>query len=119
MDNSTCPKNYPLGAPVHVCGHVSFAEMDAQAAYKQAMAYAITKDDRHARNAMRIVTAWAKTNKKFGLKSKNGPLEAAWCAREGGARGAAGGRSDLRSRRVESQDALVKHLSIGEPTMIT
>ncbi|GBF87978.1 hypothetical protein Rsub_00690 [Raphidocelis subcapitata] len=80
VDNRTCPKNYPLGAPVHVCGHVAFAEMDAQAAYKQAMAYAITKDDRHAKNAMKIVTAWAKTNKKFGLKSKNGPLEAAWGA---------------------------------------
>jgi hypothetical protein len=73
-----CPSNYPEGAPTNVCGHVAFAEMDAQAAYKQAMAYAISGDERHARNSLDIMLAWARTNKVFGLRNKNGPLEAAW-----------------------------------------
>jgi hypothetical protein len=77
-DNTTCPPNYPEGAPMYICGHIAFVELDAKMAYKEAMAYAATGDERHAQLAMDIIQAWATKNKVFGLKNKNGPLEAAW-----------------------------------------
>lgn len=49
-------------------------------AYKYAMAYAANGDARHARQALAIIAGWVRTNKVFGLKGKNGPLEAGWCA---------------------------------------
>jgi len=47
-------------------------------AYRQAVAYAATGDERHAKKAMHIIQAWATTNKEFGPEDRNGPLEAAW-----------------------------------------
>lgn len=78
---STCPANYPKDAPLTQCGHYAFVELDATMAYKNAVAYAATGDERFAVRAMEAVQAWARTNKVFGLAERNGPLEAAWCAR--------------------------------------
>jgi hypothetical protein len=78
LDNSTCPPNYPEGAPVSICGHVALIELDAKQAYKHAAAYAATRDARHAEDALRIIRAWASANKEFGIRNKNGPLEAGW-----------------------------------------
>lgn len=47
-------------------------------ALKQALAWHATGDERYANNALRIIDAWATTNKEFGLQRENGPLEAAW-----------------------------------------
>lgn len=47
-------------------------------AYKSAMAYVVTKDERYAELAVNATQAWATTNKYFGLSDRNGPLEAAW-----------------------------------------
>lgn len=43
-------------------------------AYKQAVAYMVTKDERYARQAAAIVHAWATGNTVFGLNYRNGPL---------------------------------------------
>lgn len=77
-ERTTCPDNYPDGAPRSHCGHYSFVEMDASAAYRSALAYAATGDERFAEQALRVVRAWAQTNKVFGVSDRNGPLEAAW-----------------------------------------
>lgn len=74
LDNTTCPSNYPAGAPVPLCGHISLVEMDGMMAYKQAMAYFATRDVRYARQALAILLGWARTNTVFGLKYRNGPL---------------------------------------------
>ncbi|GBF90830.1 hypothetical protein Rsub_03684 [Raphidocelis subcapitata] len=80
-DLSICPSNYPERAPSNLCGHISLVEIDAPMSYRHAMAYAATGDARHAEQAMEIIQAWATTNKEFGPKDRNGPLEAAWsCA---------------------------------------
>ncbi|KAI8472449.1 MAG: chondroitin AC/alginate lyase [Monoraphidium minutum] len=77
-ENGTCPPNYPPAAPTGVCAHVAFIEIDAQMMFKQSMAYLATGDDRYAAQAIGIAMAWAKKNKVFGPKHRNGPLEAAW-----------------------------------------
>jgi hypothetical protein len=74
----TCPSNYPKEAPFTQCGHFAFVELDAAMAYKSAMAYVVTKEERYAELAINATQAWAKTNKYFGLSDRNGPLEAAW-----------------------------------------
>jgi hypothetical protein len=74
-----CAANYPAGASRHICGHVSFVELDGQMSYKQALAFWATGDVRHARTALRIMSGWAAVNKVFGpAMDGNGPLEAAW-----------------------------------------
>lgn len=75
---NTCPAKYPAAAPLTQCGHYAFVEIDASMAYKSAVAYAATNDDRYAERAVEAIMAWATTNKQFGLSDKNGPLEAAW-----------------------------------------
>ncbi|WIA43021.1 hypothetical protein OEZ86_009555 [Tetradesmus obliquus] len=77
-----CAPNYPPGAPAHICGHVSFVELDGQMAFKQALAFWATGDARHAATALRIMGGWAAVNKVFGpAMDGNGALEAAWgCA---------------------------------------
>jgi hypothetical protein len=57
---------------------VAFVELDAQMAYKQAVAHALTGNESYALNALDIVDAWARHNKHWGLQDENGPLEAAW-----------------------------------------
>jgi hypothetical protein len=78
VNETNCPPNYPEGAPRKICGHVAFAELDAEQAYKQALAYAATGDARYAEESLKIMLAWATTNRVWGVKHKNGPLEAAW-----------------------------------------
>jgi hypothetical protein len=77
-----CAANYPAGAPRHICGHVSFVELDGQMSFKQALAFWATGHVRHARTALRIMSGWAAVNKVFGpALDGNGPLEAAWVSR--------------------------------------
>jgi hypothetical protein len=47
-------------------------------AYRQAVAYVATGQERHAQKSMEIIQAWSKVNKEFGPEDRNGPLEAAW-----------------------------------------
>jgi hypothetical protein len=61
-----------------MCAHYAFVEMDASMAYRNAVAYAATGDERYASQAMDSVMAWARTNKAFGIEERNGPLEVAW-----------------------------------------
>jgi hypothetical protein len=42
------------------------------------MAYLATGDEAYMDNALRIIDAWARTNKVWGQKEQNGPLEAGW-----------------------------------------
>jgi len=63
---------------MYICGHIAYVELDAKQAYKSAMAYAATGDERHAVKAMDIIQMWSRSNKVFGLRNKNGPLEAGW-----------------------------------------
>jgi hypothetical protein len=77
---ASCPAHYPAGAPPGQCGHTAFVELDAAMAHKSALAYAATGDERYARQAAGILSAWAATNKEFGVQGANGPLEAAWWA---------------------------------------
>ena len=74
-------------------------------AYKYAMAYLATGDERHAELALRVVGEWARTNTVFGLKGKNGPLEAGWCARR---RPGAHGRAAHRRRGGRAASAPAK-----------
>lgn len=78
IDQSACPAKYPGGAPRSLCGHISFVEADGMMAYKQALAYFATGDQRYASQSAAILTAWSSSNTVFGLRNKNGPLEAAW-----------------------------------------
>jgi hypothetical protein len=78
-NTSTCPAAYPTGAPLAQCGHTAFVELDGTMAYKSALAYVATGDARHAAQAAAILTAWSTKNREFGVKTTNGPLEAAWC----------------------------------------
>jgi hypothetical protein len=50
---------------------------DATAAYTQALAWVITGQEKYARNAIRILNAWA-TNLTGGHVNENGPVQAAW-----------------------------------------
>lgn len=59
---SDCPNNYPSGAPLNSCGHVSLVELDAQQTYKQAMAFWATGNAEYAKTALNIIEAWASDN---------------------------------------------------------
>jgi len=50
---------------------------DCTAAYTQALAWVVTGDERFARNAIRIMNAWAATL-AGGHTNENGPVQAAW-----------------------------------------
>ena len=52
---------------------------DATAAYSQAIAWHVTGNAQYARNAIRIMNAWAATL-TGGHKLANGPIQAAWTA---------------------------------------
>lgn len=52
---------------------------DAMAAYSQAIAWHVTGKERYARNAIRIMNAWAQTL-TGGHTNRNGPIQAAWSA---------------------------------------
>lgn len=52
---------------------------DATAAYTQALAWHITGNEKYARNAVRIMNAWAGTL-TGGHLNENGPVQAAWTA---------------------------------------
>lgn len=52
---------------------------DASAAYSQAIAWYVTGNERHARNAIRIMNAWASVL-TGGHTNRNGPIQAAWSA---------------------------------------
>ena len=52
---------------------------DATAAYSQALAWAVTGNEKYARNAIRIMNAWAGTL-TGGHINENGPVQAAWAA---------------------------------------
>ena len=72
------PPNYPATAPKDMSAHTAFVELDGQQAYQQALAWWTTDDTRYADNALRIIDAWATTNKQWGIINRNGPLEAGW-----------------------------------------
>lgn len=52
---------------------------DSAAAYSQAIAWFVTGNERYARNAIRIMNAWA-TTLTGGHTNRNGPIQAAWSA---------------------------------------
>ena len=52
---------------------------DATAAYSQALAWVVTGNEKYARNAIRIMNAWADTL-TGGHTNDNGPVQAAWAA---------------------------------------
>lgn len=52
---------------------------DASAAWSQSIAWYVTGNERYARNAIRIMNAWA-TTLTGGHTNKNGPIQAAWSA---------------------------------------
>lgn len=79
-NTSACPPNYPASASLPACGHTSFVELDSAMAYKYALGYAATGDERYAQRAAEILRAWASTNREFGVPTANGPLEASWWA---------------------------------------
>ncbi|WIA22272.1 hypothetical protein OEZ85_004592 [Tetradesmus obliquus] len=73
-----CSAAYDPRAPITICGHVSFVEMDAQMVYKMALAWYATGDARYATQVLSIINAWATTNTDWGWHWENGPLEAGW-----------------------------------------
>lgn len=73
-----CAETFDPNAPQHMCGHLSFVELDATMAYKQAMAWWTTGDKRYAEAALDIIAAWAGNRTHWGVKTRNGPLEAGW-----------------------------------------
>lgn len=73
-----CAETFDPNAPQQLCGHLSFVELDAVMACKQAVAWWATGDSRHSANAAEIVAAWARNSSRWGVKTRNGPLEAAW-----------------------------------------
>jgi hypothetical protein len=78
LDERVCSDSFDPEAPQNLCGHLSFVELDAVMAYKQAVAWWATDDDRHLRAAVDIVAAWGSNSSRWGVKTRNGPLEAAW-----------------------------------------
>jgi len=69
-----------------VCGSYSKPDLgckderrDATAAYTQALAWVVTGQEKYARNAIRIMNAWA-TTLTGGHTNDNGPVQAAWAA---------------------------------------
>ena len=83
-----CAESFDPNAPHQLCGHLSFVELDSVMAYKQAMAWWATNDSRHAQTALDIVAAWSSSNARWGVRTRNGPLEGAW--------GVAGGQGSMR-----------------------
>lgn len=73
-----CADTFDPNAPQQMCGHLSFVELDAVMAYKQAVAWWATGDARHAQAAIDIIAAWAGNSTHWGVKTRNGPLEAGW-----------------------------------------
>jgi hypothetical protein len=73
-----CPSHYPAEAPSVLCAHISLVEFDSEQSLKQATAYLATGDERYMANALNIIDTWARTNKVWGQKEQNGPLEAGW-----------------------------------------
>ncbi len=53
-------------------------QRDSEAAYTQALLWHITGDRAYAKNAIRIMNAWANTL-TGGHRLANGPVQAAWC----------------------------------------
>jgi hypothetical protein len=53
-------------------------QADSDAAYTQALLWAATGNVKYARNAIRIMNAWANTL-TGGHINRNGPVQAAWC----------------------------------------
>lgn len=78
LSQRMCADSFDPNAPQHMCGHLSFVELDAVMAYKQAVAWWATGDRRHAKTAIDIIAAWTRSNSHFGMKTRNGPLEAGW-----------------------------------------
>ncbi len=54
-------------------------QRDSDAAYSQALAWVVTGNEKYARNAVRIMNAWA-TTLTGGHINENGPVQAAWTA---------------------------------------
>jgi len=77
-NTSACPPSFPPGANRNQCGHIAFVELDGAMSYKYALAYVATGDVRYAEQALGILRAWMQKNRRFGVQSANGPLEAAW-----------------------------------------
>jgi hypothetical protein len=73
-----CAESFDPNAPPQLCGHLSFVELDAVMAYKQAVAWWATGDSRHASAALEIISAWSSNSSTWGMKTRNGPLEAGW-----------------------------------------
>jgi hypothetical protein len=73
-----CAESFDPNAPPQLCGHLSFVELDAVMAYKQAVAWWATGDSRHASAALDIISAWSSNSSTWGMKTRNGPLEAGW-----------------------------------------
>lgn len=79
--------NYtPSPRAVVECGSYSRPDLgckderrDSAAAYLQAMAWQVTGNVKYARNAIRIMNAWASTL-SGGHTNNNGPIQAAWSA---------------------------------------
>jgi hypothetical protein len=65
-NGTTCPRHYPPAAPYDICGHISLVENDAQMAYRQAVAYWVTGNATHARNAFNITDSWARVRGMLG-----------------------------------------------------
>lgn len=87
LQERLCAASFDPNAPQQLCGHLSFVELDAVMAYKQAMAWWATGDSRHAQTALDIVAAWSSSNARWGVRTRNGPLEGAW--------GVAGGQGSV------------------------
>lgn len=76
----------PTPRAVVECGSYSRPDLgckderrDSIAAYSQALAWYVTGNEQYARNAVRIMNAWA-TTLTGGHTNSNGPIQAAWAA---------------------------------------
>src|SRR5436190_15060268 len=56
-------------------------QRDSEAAYTQALLWAITGDKAYAEKAIDIMNAWSSTL-TGGHKNSNGPVQAAWCGEQ-------------------------------------
>lgn len=89
-------KSDPLGALAYEphpretveCGPYSNPDLgckaeqsDSEAAYSQALLWAITGNPAYAENAIKIMNAWSATL-KGGHTNANGPVQAAWCGEQ-------------------------------------
>jgi hypothetical protein len=78
LQQRACAQSFDPNAPQQLCGHISFVELDAVMAYKQAVAWWATGDRRHAETALDIVAAWSGNDTRWGVRTRNGPLEGGW-----------------------------------------